>query len=300
MTIANISSVEPEPSPDDDAPETPRARFARRFFRHKGAVVALGYIVVLIIVAFIGQWITPADPDAQNLRNTLADPIASGLMGTDKFGRDSFSRLIVATHVALLAVGEALAIALALGIVPGLIAGYFGRRVDALIMRITDAVMSFPPLIFALALIVVLGPGLNNAMLAIGVIFAPTFIRLVRGCVLAIRGETFIEASRSIGTPDYWIVSKHIFPNILPPLLVQISMMSASAVIAEAGLSFLGLGVQPPQASWGSMLSTGYRDMERQPWLVVFPGLAIGLTVLAFNVLGDGIRDSIGREVRTE
>jgi ABC-type dipeptide/oligopeptide/nickel transport system permease subunit len=165
-------------------------------------------------------------------------------------------------------------------------------------MRLTDALMSFPPLILAIAFVGVLGPSLTNAMFVIGVIFAPRFVRLVRGTVLSIREETFVEASRSIGTPTPRVILRHVLPNALSPLIVQISLTAAMAMLAEASLSFLGLGVQPPDASWGSMIERGFRYTATAPWLTVFPGLLIALTVLAFNILGDGLRDSLGREIR--
>ncbi|MFT3854094.1 MAG: ABC transporter permease [Ilumatobacteraceae bacterium] len=210
------------------------------------------------------------------------------------------SRLIVGTRVAMLASGQAVLIALILGVPPGLLAGYFSGRVDLVIMRITDAVQSFPPLILAIAMVGILGPGLTNAMLAVGIVFSPNFLRIVRAAVLEIREETFIEASRSIGTPTSRIVRTRILPNVLPPLLVQISLAAGFALLAEASLSFLGLGVQPPRGSWGLMLGRGYDYLSRQPWLIVFPGLLIALAVLCFNVVGDGLGDSIGREARRE
>jgi peptide/nickel transport system permease protein len=283
------------------APLSARRRFLRRFKSNKGAMVAFFFIVLLIIVAIIGPWITPNDPNKQSLLDMLADPFKGGhVLGTDELGRDILSRLIVGTRVAMLASGQAVGIALILGVPPGLLAGYFGGWVDLLIMRITDAVQSFPPLILAIAMVGILGPGLRNAMLAVGVVFFPNFLRIVRAAVLEVREETFIEASRSIGTPTSRILRTRILPNVLPPLLVQISLAAGFALLAEASLSFLGLGVQPPQASWGLMLGRGYDNLSRQPWLIVFPGVLIALAVLAFNVVGDGLRDSIGRETRRE
>ena len=239
--------------------------------------------------------------DQQDLANTLADPLTGGhILGTDELGRDTLSRLIIGTRVAVLAAAQAVAIAMVLGLPPGLAAGYFGGSVDLVVMRITDAVQSFPPLILAISVVGILGPGLRNAMLAVGIVFAPNFLRIVRGAVLEVREETFIEASRSIGTPTIRIVRTRILPNVMPPLLVQISLAAGFALLAEASLSFLGFGVQLPNASWGLMLGRGYNNFSRQPWLIVWPGVLIALTVLAFNVMGDGLRDSIGREVRRE
>lgn len=280
--------------------ETPARRFRRRFVGNKGAVVAAVYLVVLLLVAIFASKLVPHDPNTQDLANVMAGPLDGGVLGTDQLGRDVLSRMLLASRIALIAVVQAVAVGLVLGVTPGLIAGYFGGRTDRFIMRINDAVMSFPPLILAIAIVGVLGTSLTNAMVAIGIVFAPTFLRLVRASVLSVREETFIDAARATGTPAHRIVRRHILPNVLSPLLVQISLTSGFAMLAEASLSFLGLGVQAPDSSWGSMLANGFRVMESQPWLVVFPGLAIGMTVLAFNVLGDGVRDAIGREVRSE
>ena len=278
-----------------------RRRFLRRLRRNKGAMVALAFLIFLVLVAIFAPWISPQPPNEQSLREVLLDPFSKGhVLGTDELGRDVLSRLIHATRVAMLAAAQAVAIGMVLGVPPGLVAGYFGKWVDLVIMRITDAIQSFPPLILAIAIVGILGPGLRNAMLAIGVIFAPNFLRIVRGAVLEVREETFIEASRSIGTPTVRIIRTRILPNVLAPLLVQISLAAGFSLLAEASLSFLGLGVQPPQASWGAMLGRGYQVLDRQPWVITVPGITIGLTVLAFNVLGDGLRDSIGREVRRE
>lgn len=305
--IEDIPELAERPSAADEAdimaaaPVSARRRFLRRFRSNTGAMIAFGFIVFLSIIAIIGPWIAPYDPNQQDLANTLADPFTDGhILGTDELGRDTLSRLIYAARVAMLASGQAVAIAMILGVIPGLIAGYFSGWVDLVIMRITDAVQSFPPLILAIAVVGILGPGLRNAMLAVGIIFAPNFLRIVRGSVLEVREETFIEASRSIGTPTFRIVRTRILPNVLPPLLVQISLAAGFALLAEASLSFLGLGVELPDSSWGQMLGRAYNNFSRQPWLIVWPGVTIALTVLAYNVMGDGLRDSIGREVRRE
>jgi ABC-type dipeptide/oligopeptide/nickel transport system permease subunit len=305
--VEDIPELAERPSAADEAdimaaaPLSARRRFLRRFKSNRGAMIAFGFIVFLTIIAIIGPWIAPYDPNQQDLANTLADPFTDGhFLGTDELGRDTLSRLIVAARVAMLASAQAVTIAMILGVVPGLLAGYIGGWFDLIIMRITDAVQSFPPLILAIAVVGILGPGLRNAMLAVGIIFFPNFLRIVRGSVLEVREETFIEASRSIGTPTMRIVRTRILPNVLPPLLVQISLAAGFALLAEASLSFLGLGVELPDSSWGQMLGRAYNNFSRQPWLIVWPGVTIALTVLAYNVMGDGLRDSIGREVRRE
>jgi ABC-type dipeptide/oligopeptide/nickel transport system permease subunit len=200
--------------------------------------------------------------------------------------------------VSLVAAGQAVGIALLIGLIPGLLAGYFGRWVDAVIMRVAEAIMTFPPLLLAMAIVGVLGPGLTKAMFAVGIVFAPRFARLVRGLVLSVREETYIEASHSIGTSTPRILRRHVLPNILSPLIVQISLALGFSMLAEAALSFLGLGVIPPQSSWGSMLQNAYTSLSTSKFQAIPPGVAIMLTVLAFNLIGDGIRDSLGREVR--
>ncbi len=285
---------------DDEEALSGRRRFLRRLRRQRAALLALAFITLLVIVAVLAPLLAPTEPTDQDLRNVLADPLTGDhLLGTDNLGRDVASRMLYATRIALLAALQAVAVGLLLGVPPGLIAGYLGGWVDLVIMRVNDAIMSFPPLILAIAIVGVLGVGLRNAMIAVGIIFAPTFLRLVRSSVLEVRQETFIEASRAIGTPTLKVLRRHVLPNVLPPLLVQVSLAGGFAMLAEASLSFLGLGVQPPDASWGAMLSQAFRVLARQPWLMVWPGAAIAITVLAFNVLGDGLRDSIGREIRT-
>lgn len=273
-------------------------RFVRRFRRQQAGVAAFIFLSVLGLVALLAPWVAPQDPNFQQLTRILESPSGEFWLGTDDIGRDVFSRMIFGARLSLGAALQAVGIGIVLGVPPGLIAGYLGRGADVLIMRVADAVMSFPPLILAIALVGVLGPNLTNAMIAVGVIFSPRFVRLVRGTVLAVREETFIEASLSIGTPTRTIILRHILPNVLSPLIVQVSLAAGFAMLAEASLSFLGLGAQPPQASWGAMLSRGVRHMADAPWLIFAPGLMIAFTVLAFNVLGDAIRDSIGREVR--
>lgn len=300
VTPGAIADEDAELAVPESESESPGQRFRRRLFSNTWAVLSLAYLVALALVAVFAPWVSPSELSDQDLGNVLAGPLDSGVLGTDGLGRDVLTRMIFATRVALLAVFQAVLVGLILGVTPGLVAGYFGGWVDSIIMRITDAIMSFPPLILALAIVGILGANLRNAMIAVGIIFAPTFLRLVRGSVMSVRQQTYVEASRSIGTRSHRIIFRHILPNVLPPLLVQIALTSGFAMLAEASLSFLGLGVQPPDASWGTMLDEGRRRLSEQPWLVVWPGIALGITVLAFNVLGDGIRDSLGREVRSE
>jgi ABC-type dipeptide/oligopeptide/nickel transport system permease subunit len=299
-------SVSPEPLYAEALPaELARARddvsfprmVLRRFVANRGGLVAVGFVLLLVVVAILAPVLAPFDPTKQDLSNTFAGPLGDGhVLGTDELGRDTLSRLIFATRVALLASAQAVLVAVGLGVVPGLVAGYFGRAADTFIMRVADVLQSFVPLVLAIAIVGVLGPGLTNAMFAVGLIFAPTFVRVTRAAVLEVREEQYIEASRAIGSSHPFVIFRRVLPNVVPPILVQVSLAGGFALLAEAGLSFLGLGIQPPDSSWGTMLGRGYSNLSRQPWLAVFPGMLIALTVLAFNVIGDALRDAIGRE----
>ena len=279
-------------------PESSRRRFFRRFSKQRLGMMALAFLILLVFIAIFCSWLAPFDPDDNNLRDVLAAPSREHWLGTDQNGRDTFSRLLWGTRVSLMAAVQAVGVALLLGLIPGLLAGYIGGKVDTFIMRIAEAIMTFPPLLLAMAIVGVLGPGLTEAMFAVGLVFAPRFARLIRGLVLSVREETYIEASRSIGTSTPRMLRRHVLPNILSPLIVQISLALGFSMLAEAALSFLGLGVTPPQSSWGSMLQSAYRNLSTSKFQAIPPGVAIMLTVLAFNLLGDGIRDSLGRETR--
>ena len=303
-----MTNTESRTTSPDEKPAPPVARrggagsnFRRRVGSNRVAVVALGVLTFLVLVAVFGPFITPSDPNAQNLRAVLQDPLVPGhLLGTDQLGRDILSRLIVGTRVSLFAIVVALVVAMVFGVPAGFLSGFVGGRFDTVVMRINDAAMSFPPLLLAIALVGVLGPSLRNAMFAVGILMAPRFLRLVRGVVIGLKEETFVEASRSIGTPTLTIILRHILPNTLSPLTVAIAVTAGYAMLAEAGLSFLGLGVQPPDASWGSMIREGFLYFGRSPWLGIFPGVLIAITVFTFVTLGDGLRDALGREERTE
>ncbi|MTD57604.1 ABC transporter permease [Amycolatopsis pithecellobii] len=279
-------------------PVPARRRFQRRFARERLAVVAFAFLVLLVIVAIFGPWLQPYDPDQQNLSIAFSGPGGGHWLGTDQLGRDVLSRIISGTRVSLVAAAEATGVGVLIGVPIGIVCGYFSGWFDRTVMAANDAVMALPALILAIAVAGALGPGLTHSMLAIGIVFAPRLIRLVRASVLDIRHETFIEASATIGTPTLRILRKHVLPNVLSPLIVSTSLMMAWAMVAEAGLSFLGLGVQPPQASWGAMLGQGYQYTAQAPALIIYPGVAIMLSVLALNLLSDGIRDSLGRELR--
>lgn len=281
-------------------PEGSARRFIRRLVRQRSAVVALGILIVLALIAALADVIAPYDPTAQDLRNVLAMPTAEHLLGTDQNGRDMLSRVIFGARVSLMAAVQAVGIAAALGVIPGLLAGYLGGWLDLIVMRIVEAMLSFPPLLLAIAIVGVRGPGLSSAMLAIGIAFAPRFCRLMRGVTLSVSQETYVEAARSLGCSTARILRRHVLPNVISPLIVQISLATGFAMLYEAALSFLGLGVAPPDASWGSMLGQAFRFVSRDPWIAIPPGIALTLAVLSFNVLGDGVRDAIGRQQRRD
>jgi peptide/nickel transport system permease protein len=282
----------------DETVESPTRRALRRLKRRKGAIVGLAVIVIFVVLALFAPLIAPFDPAAQSWSAVRKAPSALYWFGTDDVGRDVLSRVIFGTRASLLAGVISVGIALSIGVPLGLTAGYLGGWIDAILSRITDAMLAVPFLILAIALAAFLGPSLGNAMIAIGVTTTPIFIRLTRGQVMAVKVEDYVEAARAIGNPRWRIALFHILPNILPALLVQATLSIAAAIIAEAALSFLGLGQQPPAPSWGSMLNSAQRFLTQAPWMAVWPGLAIFLTVLSFNLLGDGLRDALDPKER--
>lgn len=267
-------------------------RLAFRALLSRPTAVFGGVVLIGVIgLALFAPWIAPYDPLATSWSLVRKAPSAAHWFGTDEVGRDLLSRVIWGGRASLSAGVIAVTIAVGLGVPIGMVAGYVGGWLDAVISRITDAMLAVPFLILAIALAAFLGPSLGNAMIAIGVTATPIFVRLSRGQVLAARAEDYVEAARAVGNPPVRILLRHVLPNILPPVMVQATLAVAAAIIAEASLSFLGLGQQPPQPSWGSMLNTAQRFLTQAPWMAVFPGIAIFLTVLAFNLFGDGLRD---------
>ena len=256
-------------------------------------MLGLVVMVVLVLVAVFAPVIAPFDPAQQSWTAVRKPPSWQHWFGTDESGRDLFSRVVFGARASLLAGVISVSIALGVGVPIGLLAGYRGGWIDALISRITDAMLACPFLILAIALAAFLGPSLTNAMIAIGVTATPIFVRLTRGQVMAVKVEDYVEAARAVGNSALRIAFRHILPNILPALLVQATLAIATAIIAEASLSFLGLGQQPPAPSWGSMLNTAQRFLTNAPWMAIWPGLAIFLAVLSFNLLGDGLRDAL-------
>ena len=272
---------------------SPGQRALRRLVRRKGAMVGLALVVFFVAMAVFAPWLSPYDPVAASWSSIRNPPSDLYPLGTDELGRDVLSRVIWGARASLLAGVVSVCISLAVGVPIGMAAGYLGRWVDALISRITDAMLACPFLILAIAFAAFLGPSLTNAMIAIGISATPIFIRLTRAQVLSVKVEDYVEAARAVGNPHLRIAFRHILPNIFAPLLVQATLAIAAAVIAEASLSFLGLGQQPPAPSWGSMLNTAKNYVDHAPWMAIWPGLSIFLLVLSFNLLGDGLRDAL-------
>jgi peptide/nickel transport system permease protein len=277
----------------EPAERKPWRRALRKLWRRRGAMVGLGFVVFFVLMALFAPWLSPQDPLATSWSAVRKAPSAAHWFGTDEIGRDVLSRVIWGARASLLAGCVSVGISLAVGLPLGLFAGYVGRWPDTLISRMTDALLACPFLILAIALAAFLGPSLTNAMVAIGVAATPIFIRLTRAQVLAVKVEDFVEAARAVGNSHLRIALRHVLPNVLPPIIVQGTLAIAAAVIAEASLSFLGLGQQPPAPSWGSMLNTAKNYIENAPWMAVWPGLSIFLLVLSFNLLGDGLRDAL-------
>ncbi|CAL76324.1 ABC transporter permease protein; putative dipeptide transport protein [Bradyrhizobium sp. ORS 278] len=265
----------------------------RRLVRRRGAMVGLGLITIFILLAVSAPLVAPYDPIKTSWTLVRKAPSAVHWFGTDDLGRDVLARVIYGARASLLAGAISVVIALSIGVPIGMLAGYRGGFIDALISRITDAMLACPFLILAIALAAFLGPSLGNAMIAIGISATPIFVRLTRGEVLSVKVEEYVEAARSVGDTDLQIAVRHILPNIMPALLVQATLSVAAAIIAEAALSFLGLGQQPPAPSWGSMLNAAQRFLTNAPWMAIWPGLAIFLVVLSLNLLGDGLRDAL-------
>ena len=264
-----------------------------RLVRRRGAMLGLAIVLFFIVIAVFAPLIAPYDPVQTSWTAVRKAPSAAYWFGTDEIGRDVLSRVIWGARASLMAGLVSVCISMAMGVPIGLLAGYMGGWVDGLISRFTDAMLAVPFLILAIALAAFLGPSLTNAMVAIGVSAMPVFIRLTRAQVLSVKVEDYVEAARAVGNPHWRIALRHILPNTLPPLIVQATLTIATAIIAEASLSFLGLGQQPPAPSWGSMLNTAKDYIDNAPWMAIWPGLSIFLLVLSFNMLGDGLRDAL-------
>jgi peptide/nickel transport system permease protein len=272
---------------------TRRPSVLRRLLRRPPAIIALAVVAAFVVIAVAAPYVAPHDPIKMNYLAVRKAPSDIYLLGTDEVGRDVLSRLIWGARASLLAGVVPVTIALVVSIPLGLLSGCTGGWLDGLIMRITDAMLAIPFLIVAIALAAFLGPSLTNAMIAIGIAALPTFLRLARGTAMAITTEEYIEAARSLGCSRVRLAVRHVLPNIVAPLLIQSSLTAAAAIIAEASLSFLGLGQQPPAPSWGSMLNAAQRYLVQAPWIAIYPGLMIFGVVMSLNVLGDALRDAL-------
>jgi peptide/nickel transport system permease protein len=273
-------------------------RFRRVFFQRKIVFFGLLVLVVLAFAAIFAPWISPYSPYDQNMRGTLLQPSGEHLLGTDSLGRDTFSRLIYGTRTALLVGFTTVTFAAVAGVLLGLMAGFFGGITNMIIMRIMDLLLSFPMIILALFIAALLGGGIQNVIIALGIGALPGYARVMHGLSLSIRENDYILAERAMGSGNTRTMLAHILPNALPPMIVLITLQLGSIILAEAGLSYLGIGIKPPGAAWGAMVNEGYRYLITNPWLSFAPGLAIMLVVFAFNLVGDGLRDALDPRLR--
>jgi peptide/nickel transport system permease protein len=264
----------------------------RRLRRNRLAVIGTTITLLVLAMALLADRIAPYDPTEINSRHRLEAPSADFRFGTDRLGRDVLSRVVYGAQSSLTIAATSVAASLLLGSALGLLAGYFGGGIDLTIGRLMDVLFSFPALLLAIAIAAMLGPGVRNAALAIAVVYTPLFARVVRGPVIAERHRDYVQAAQVIGASHASIVFRHILPNVVSPIIIQASAALSAAILIEAALSYIGLGTQPPAPSWGTMLSEGRTFLETAPWMSIFPGLAIATTVLAFNLLGDGLRDA--------
>jgi peptide/nickel transport system permease protein len=266
---------------------------------HPRVMLAAALVALLFLVALFAPFISPHDPIAVNADNAYLRPLSpSHLLGTDELGRDLFSRMLWGARVSLPVAFVAVAVGLFAGGLIGLVSGYWGGVIDLLLMRLIDALLAFPGLILAIAIVAALGPGLRNAMIAIGIVAIPVYARLVRALVLQLKQVEFIAATRSLGATPLRLIVRHMIPNLLNPIIVQVSLSAGFAILAEATLSFLGLGAQVPTPDWGQMINTGATFLANDPWLAIVPGAAISVTVYSFNLLGDSLRDALDPRLR--
>jgi ABC-type dipeptide/oligopeptide/nickel transport system permease subunit len=271
----------------------------RRLRRSRSAVVGLGVLAVFAACAVLAPWLAPYDPYAADLENSLKPPSARHWLGTDELGRDLLSRILYGARLSMVIGSIAVAIGVLLGVPLGLLSGYLGGWFDLLVQRAIDVLLAFPSTVLAILLVTILGVGLVNVMIAVGIVSVPTYTRLVRGQVLSLKEQEFVDAARALGAGNLRIIFRHVLPNTLAVLIVQTTLQVASAILSAAALGFLGLGVQQPTAEWGAMLSTARQHIQLAPHTLLFPGLAIMLTVLGFNLFGDGLRDALDPRLRT-
>lgn len=296
-----MNSTQAIPTPVAGAAPRPQpgliTSIGRTIRRHPIGALGAAIVIFVILMAIFAPQVATHDPAAQEAKRLLP-PSTDHFMGTDELGRDVFSRVVFASRTSLYVGMLSVSLAIVLGVTAGVLAGYIGGRFDSVMVGFMDILFAFPTLVLAIVITGLLGPSLTNAMLAIGVVYSPTFARVARGAVLTVKNEAYIEAAHVVGGKQRHIILRHVLPNIMAPLIVLATLSLSLAILAEAGLSFLGLGTQPPDAAWGLMLSQGRKFMELSPGLAIFPGLAIMVTVLAFNFLGDGLRDALDPRLR--
>ena len=281
------------PPPHEFSTDTGLRRFCFKLRRNRAAVAGGVMLLIYLAAALLAPLLVQGDASAPNLMMALETPSPKDPLGTDELGRSILGRIVYGARVSLLIAVGVVAVGLFIGVPLGLVSGYFGGKIDFAIQRATDAMLAFPGFLLALALVSVLGVGIKNTMISIGISMVPQYIRLVRACVLTIRAEVYVEAARAAGTRDGMILWRHILPNVMVPITVQTSLSMGTAILFAAGLGFLGIGVQPPTPEWGTMLGSARNYLFHAPHVATFPGLAILLAVLSFNLLGDGLRDAL-------
>ena len=299
MTVKTEKPLSARPE-GEEKKESPFKEFCRRFFRNKQAVIGLVIFVMLVFVAVFADVLVDYDNQVikQDIVNKRQPPSSEHLMGTDDYGRDILARVIYGTRISLTIGLTTVACAMAAGIVIGAVSGYFGGRLDNVIMRVMDVFMSIPSMLLAIAVVASLGPGIVNIMIAVGLALVPGYSRVVRSAVLSVRNKEFVQAAKAVGDSHFSIILHHIIPNALAPVIVQATLGVGEVIITAAGLSFLGLGIAPPMPEWGAMLSEGREFIRFMPHLVLFPGVSIMITVLALNLLGDGLRDALDPQMK--
>ena len=282
----------------EEAEESFLKEILKRLYKNKSAMFGVGILIILIISAIFASLLAPYDPIDSNILQRLQGPTLKHWLGTDDLGRDILSRIIYGSRISLQVGVISVSISLVFGGMAGVLAGYYGGKIDMFIMRFIDIMLAFPSVLLAIGIMAVLGPKLSNAMIAISIVNMPRFARIVRASVLMVKSEEYVVAAEAIGATDFQIVFKYILPNCLAPVIVQSTLSIASAILEAAGLSFLGLGAQPPTPEWGAMLSEGRSALQIAPWVVAFPGIAIMITVVGFNLLGDGLRDALDPKMK--
>jgi peptide/nickel transport system permease protein len=292
-----VSAVDLEGATVATSARALRGHVLRQLLRRPAGVFGLAVVALLLVVAFLAPWLAPQDPYAQDVVTRFAPPSGAHLLGTDELGRDTLARLIVATRTAMLVALPAIALGLVLGVSMGLVAGYVRRWADGGLVIANDTVQAFPGLVLALVVIALVGPSLQNEIILIGLTIAPSYFRVTRASTLSARQETYVSAERALGAST-WRVLGHIVPNVLPPILILVAMDIPGVIAIDAGLSFLGLGIQPPTPSWGVMLDTGFRNLVRSPWLVTFTSAALAIATLGFTFLGEALREVLDPRTR--